>query len=70
LAARDRQCDRRGGVPPDGLILASIVVGIGLFTGWKGGEMAFRSRRADRRAAGSRPNHPVGFVNRRRPHGV
>jgi uncharacterized membrane protein len=31
-------------VLPDGLILPSIVVGIALFTGWKGGEMVFRHR--------------------------
>jgi hypothetical protein len=31
LAARDRQCDRGAGVLPDGLILSSIVVGIGPF---------------------------------------
>lgn len=29
---------------PDGLILSSIVVGIALFTGWKGGEMVIRHR--------------------------
>jgi hypothetical protein len=31
-------------VLPDGLIQSSIVVGIGLFTGWKDGEMVFRRR--------------------------
>jgi hypothetical protein len=31
---------------PDGLILSSIVVGIGLFNRWEGGEMVFRHRAA------------------------
>jgi hypothetical protein len=57
LAARDRQCDRGAGVLPHGLSLASIVVGIALFTGWKGGEMVFRHRvavYAEPRAHGQR----------------
>ena len=32
------------GVIPSGLVMSLIVVGILLFTGWKGGEMVFRHR--------------------------
>jgi hypothetical protein len=35
LSSTRSACDRGAGVLPDGLILSSIVVGIGLFTGWK-----------------------------------
>ncbi len=49
------KCERGSGVLPDGLIPSSIVVGIVLFTGGKGGETVFRRRvavYAGRRAQG------------------